>query len=736
MGKNLRRRQTLQQAIDSHRQGNLAEAERLYRSLLIGKTSDIEAMQYLGLLYMQQNRPAEALPLFTQALALNPTATDALTACAGALMQLGRAAEAIEKLDALQALRPNDADVHYNRGVVLAALGRNPEAAAAYRCALAIRPDHWSALFNLGNQEAVALHYAEAIRCYDKVLALAPGHVDVLNNSGNVLAKLGRLEEALQRFGRALTLRPDNVQAITNRANTLKELARHEEALAEYGRALAIDPNHVEAMFNLGNTLLDLGRPAEAIVSLQKAIGLRPNAANIHASYATALFEARRADEAILAYREAIRLAPEDAVVHSDLIFALNFDSTATAADHQSERKRWARRFEHLRGSARVHSNQPDPHRRLRIGYFSPYFREQAATFSFGGVLVSHDAERFEIVCYSDTKAEDAVTDRIRECAAIWHRTVDMSDDELAELVRADAIDIMIDLVGHMKGQRPGLFARKPAPVQVTAWGEPTGTGLAAIDYLLADPVLVPPPERALLAEQVFDLPNFIGFWSPDELPQPGPLPGRDRGYITFGTFNRLSKLLDPVLGVWAQVLRAVPDARLLLKDAVFDGVGQRAQILALLDREGIAAERVTLLGRSDRAGHFGAYRDMDIALDPFPHSGGMTTLDALWMGVPVITCPGSTISSRLAAASLTALGLTDLVASNMADYVARAADLARDVDALDALRSTLRPRVAASAIGDPRRYTRAVEAAYREMWRRWCESQQRSTEEMRVQGA
>jgi predicted O-linked N-acetylglucosamine transferase (SPINDLY family) len=235
----------------------------------------------------------------------------------------------------------------------------------------------------------------------------------------------------------------------------------------------------------------------------------------------------------------------------------------------------------------------------------SSHFRHQAATYAFGGVIVHHDPEQFEIVCYSDTAEEDDLSAHLRNAAHKWRRTIDLSDDRLVELVRKDQIDILVDLVGHMKGNRLRVFAVKPAPIQVTAWGEPTGTGLKAIDYLFADPVVVPMSERALLAEHVADLPNFIGFWSPDALPNPGPLPAIERGYVTFGSFNRLAKIIDPVLRLWSAILRAVPNSRLALKDRLLEQ--QRDTIIGTLAEEGISADRVTLLGHGGRAEHFAA---------------------------------------------------------------------------------------------------------------------------------
>jgi predicted O-linked N-acetylglucosamine transferase (SPINDLY family) len=273
-----------------------------------------------------------------------------------------------------------------------------------------------------------------------------------------------------------------------------------------------------------------------------------------------------------------------------------------------------------------------------------------------------------------------------------------------------------------MNGNRLPVFARKPAPLQVTAWGEPTGTGLKTMDYLLADPILAPERERHLLAERVADLPNFLGYWMPDALPEPVRLPALERGFVTFGSFNRYLKIQDPVLRVWAEILRRLPTARLVIKaDHEHVARSRPARVKALLAEEGIAEDRVTLIGRNEHTDHFSAYHGVDIGLDPFPHGGGMTTLDALWMGVPTLTFPGRTFSSRLAAASMTAVGLSDFVAADRDGYVRLAVEKASDLDALAQVRAGLRTRVATSAVGDQQKYTRAVEAAYRDMWRRWC---------------
>ena len=655
-----------------------------------GLKPDLPRRNIAGVVLRELKRFDEALLSYDRALALKPDYAEVHGNRGNALKELKRFEEALSSYDRVLVLKPDYAEAQYSRGLVLRELKRFDEALSSFNRALALKPDYANALNNRGNVLWELKRFDDALLSYDRALALKPDYADALNNRGNVLWELKRFDDALLSYDRALALKPDYAEAHANRGNALKELNRFEEALTSYDRALEVNPDLYLALNGRGNALLDQGQ----------------------------------VDEAINCYRRALAIKPDEPVIHSNLIFACNFDAAATMADHQAERARWdeqhARRFA---AAIRPHTNDPAPDRRLRIGYVSSHFLRQAATYCCGGVLLGHDPKLFEVVCYSDTLQGDDVTARLRARAAKWHDTAGLSDDALADLIRADGIDILVDLVGHMRGHRLLVFARKPAPVQVTAWGEPTGTGLSAMDYLLADPVLVPVTERGFLVEQVVDLPNFLGYWIPDPLPEPGALPALGRGYVTFGSFNRLAKILNPVLRTWAAILRALPQAHLVLKDRGLADPDQRARIGAILAEQGITAERVKLLGPTDRAGHFAAYQEIDIALDPFPHGGGMTTLDALWMGVPVVTWSGRTISSRLAAASLTALGLTDFIAPDPETYVELAVAKATDVEALSRLRANLRKRVSDSAFGDCAQYTRAVEAAYREMWQRWCDA-------------
>jgi predicted O-linked N-acetylglucosamine transferase (SPINDLY family) len=530
-----------------------------------------------------------------------------------------------------------------------------------------------------------------ALASYDHARAIDPGYAQVLSNCGNAFAAASQFKEALTFYDRSLKVRPDDVETLNDHSVVLRRLNRTDAALVSIDRALALRPDHAQALIGRG-----------------KIMRLRGDI-----------------DQAIKCFREAMKLRPDDSVLHSGLIFSLNFDPSASEADRQFERAEWDRKHAQKFSSRWVaHDNDPVPGRKLRIGYVSRYFRHDNAAYSFANAILNRDSDRFEIFCYSDTVAEDDVTDRLRERANQWYRTKQLSDDQLAELIRRDRIDILVDCVGHMVGNRLLVFARKPAPIQVTAFGEPTGTGLKAMDYLMASPVLVPESDRGLFSERIVDLPNFAGFWTPDPLPDVGPLPARTRGHVTFGSFNRVAKIGYPTIRCWAALLRRLPQARLVLKNPQLADAGQRMRIAAAFEAEGVPTTVLTILRGTDRESHFAAYNAIDIALDPFPHAGGYTTLDALWMGVPVVTWAGKTVSSRWAATSLAPLGLTDFIADSPESYVELAVAKASDLESLSRLRASLRTRMATSEFGDGARYCRAVEAAYVEMWERWCREQ------------
>ncbi|HEY7299490.1 MAG TPA: tetratricopeptide repeat protein [Xanthobacteraceae bacterium] len=682
--------QAIEQAAALHRAGQLAQAEQAYRQILKVDPDHADSLHLLGVIAHQTGHSDKAVELIGRAIRLNN----------------------------------QSADFHSNIGTAFHALGRLDEALSHYTRALDLDPDHLDARNNLGNALFKRGAVVEATSHFARAVTARPHDADAHFNLGNALLVQGRIQDAIARYQRALVLKPHWAEAHYNLGRALSFLGRVDEAKAQFRRALDIRPDYVEAYSQLAAALHKTGHVGEAEACCRQALAIRPDDADSLNVLASTLLSLGRIEEAIVTFGRAVADRPDDATVHSNLIFALNFAPAATTADQQAERAAWAERHANrVAAGGLQHGNDPSPHRRLRIGYVSSHFRRQAATYAFGGVIINHDPSEFEVICYSDTDLEDEVTRCLAARADRWHRTARLDDGALANLIGADRIDILVDLVGHMRGHRLLVFARKPAPVAVTAWGEPNGTGLPTMDYLLADRVLVPAEDRALLAEEVIELPNFLGLWLPPDFhpAQPRALPARSRGHITFGSFNRLEKIQQPVLTRWAAILSRVRGSRLVLKERTLCDSAQRNRILAILGANGVSAERVTLLPWHNPTEQFEMYQNIDLALDPFPHSGAMTTLEALWMGVPVVTCAGRTIPSRLSAASLTALDLTDFIAGDLDTYVELAVAKARDLDSLTRLRAGLRQRIADSEFGNPVRYTRAVEAAYRRIWQRWC---------------
>jgi predicted O-linked N-acetylglucosamine transferase (SPINDLY family) len=393
--------------------------------------------------------------------------------------------------------------------------------------------------------------------------------------------------------------------------------------------------------------------------------------------------------------------------------------------EHQEERRRWYERHAARFASEIVpHANNRDPERRLRVGYISPYMmRNSFGTWLFRPLIRKHDRSRFEVFLYSDVKTPDRDTQSFRDTDSVWRETVRFNDEALADLIRKDQIDILVDLTGHASANRLLTFARKPAPVQISAWGHPTGTGLPVMDYLFADPVAVPEDVRPLFAETVVDLPCFLGYEPPEYAPAIVSPPAAEGRPMTFGCLNRLSKITARCLGLWSRLLSDMPNTRLVLKDPQLSDPRMRSRIAKVFIDCGINEDRLTFLTSTPHDQHLAAYNEIDIALDPFPQSGGVSTFEALWMGVPVVALLGPSVSGRGAAAILSSLGLQDWVADSEDTYLALAKRKASDIPALAELRRGLRPLMAGSPAADSSQYTRAVEAAYREVWRSYCQS-------------
>ncbi len=432
-------------------------------------------------------------------------------------------------------------------------------------------------------------------------------------------------------------------------------------------------------------------------------------------------------DEALSAAHRALELDPDSPIAHSNLFMTMHYSGRFNAvAVYEEARKFNARHAKPLTASALQHSNDCLPERRLRIGYVSADFRQHPVGFFFQPVLANHDKQHFEIFCYSGVVKPDAFTKSFYEYSDQWRNVCWIADSELAEMIRSDHIDILVDLSGHTGGNRLLVFAHKPVPVQVTAGGHYDTTGLVAIDYLISDSFHTPPGSQQYFSEELILLPNCYNCYAPPEYaPSVTKLPATDRGYITFGCFNNLAKITPTVAGLWAKILANLPDARLEVQTRGLEDTATRDRYRNLFESNGIAQDRVGLEGGVPHNVLLSCYGAIDIALDPFPYSGGLTTLEALWMGVPVITLTGHTFAGRHSTSHLSNVGLQEFVTKNAEQYVAVATALTRDSNRLQGIRSTLRSRMAASPLCDTKGYTRDLEAAYRRMWQRWCGSRE-----------
>ena len=573
-----------------------------------------------------------------------------------------------------------------------------------------------------GNVLRALGRYVEARENYEMVLELDPAAWKALTGCGVVLNYLRDYDRAIERFSRAIEIRPDYAEAFAHRGGALLESKRKPEALANLDRAVELDPKLFEAWLFRGTALLASRRTAEALVCGEKAIGIDPASPAALTLLGNCLAALGDVDGAIGKFDEALVVRPEYYQAIVSKIFALDFSDNAGFEQHRDVRRLW---WHHVGSTIAVsrepHRNIPDPQRRLVVGYVSSDFRDHSAAKVFKPVLQYVDKTHFETVCYSCSTARDDATKRFQQLADRWRDASHWSDDRLAEQIRQDEIDILVDLSGYTDGDRLRVIAAKPAPIVVHGWGHCTPPGLPTIDYVFADPVTIPPDVRHLYLETIYDLPCMLSL---EELPEKisrTPLPALTAGFVTFGIFNRISKISDSAAQAWAQILERVAGSRLLIKDGALDDPSVRASLLARLARYGVSADRVELRGGPPRLEHLTAFNAVDICLDPYPQNGGASTWEALRMRIPVVAKLGNALSQRAAGGILTAVGLADWVAQSTDGYVDIAVERAGRLDELAALREEMPQRLEASAAGNPRLYGEAVGNAYRAMWNTYC---------------
>jgi predicted O-linked N-acetylglucosamine transferase (SPINDLY family) len=735
---------TLEQALETvlalQRQGQISQAETILRQILSQQPDCAEAQHLLGVLCAQTGRADESISLLRGAVQRHPDIPTFQINLASALFGAGRVDEAIESYRRALAAKGDSAEAWSNLGSALVAKAQYAEAEQSARKALALRPDFPEAMVVLGSALLQQGKPDEAIAHYQEAISLSPNLPSAYDNLGLALTERRRLDEALAAFDRAAALNPNSPAIFTNRSKSLRAAGRPKDAQDSARRAIALNPQLAEAHVNLALASLDLGRLDESIDSARRAIDLRPDLATAHNVLANALKDTGQVSEAISEFDRSIQLRPGNPIDLSNKIYVMQFDPNCDMKMQLAEQQKWNERFGGP--SRRLPRVDRSTAERLKIGYVTPYFYRHSQAFFLVPLLENHDHTSFEIHCYSDSIHTDDITERIKRTADSWHPIASLSDAELAQKIRADKIDILIDLTMHMALNRAPMFAMKPAPIQACWLAYPGETGLDAIDYRITDPYLDPAPSspspgspgegrggggtrtklemqitpRKSHAEIPIHLPDTFWCYNPlcEEI-DPLPPPSEKNGFITFGSLNNFCKVNEHVLRLWARVMKSVDRSRIII---LCPEGRHRESLLRVFESEGIARDRVELIKPQPRQAYLELYRRIDIGLDTFPYNGHTTSLDSYWMGVPVITLVGQTVVGRAGLSQLNNLGLTDLIAATPDEFVQIATRLIHDPARLSQLRQSLRSRMKLSPLMDDKRFARNMETACREMWK------------------
>ncbi|SFV01914.1 Predicted O-linked N-acetylglucosamine transferase, SPINDLY family, partial [Polaromonas sp. YR568] len=749
---------SFQQGLAQHDLEHFEQAKALYRQVIKIKPDHVEACNNLASLLMKDEAFDEAAAYFRRAVETDPANTDTQLNLGKALKAAGLLTEAAahyrhlidimhEPLAALLLLAdlegdlgddagaiatyrraleidPRNTQAILNQGHAYLNLKQHELAETCFRLLLEIEPTFAEGHSNLGVILKKRKNLDAAAACFRQALAIRPDFAAAHLNLGNVQQAQGQIDDAIASYRRALEIKPDFAAAHSNYGTALQFLDKLDLAEQSYRRALEIDADMAEAHNNLGIVLSFVRRSEESIACYQRAIAAKPDYAEAHANLSGVLKDVGRLDEALVSARRSLKLDPDCVIAHNNLLFIHNYVADQPAELLLADAQRFGNMAARLAQPYTDWPNSPDRERCLRVGFVSGDLCDHPVGYFLDGVLAalsSQASRRLELFGYPNRSYDDATSQRLKANCTGWHPTTWLSDEAVAQRIRDDGIDILIDLSGHTAHNRLSVFAWKPAPVQVSWLGYFATTGVAAIDYFVADPWTLLPDQEAHFSEQIWRLPETrLCFTPPAADIAVNELPALTNGYVTFGCFNNLSKMNDAVVALWARVLHAVPGSRLFLKYQQLAEASVRQRTCDRFAIHGIEPGRLIFEDYGPRADYLAAYRHVDIALDPFPFPGGTTTVEALWMGIPVLTLAGQRFLSRQGVGLLINAGLPEWVAADANDYVARAVSHCADLQRLASLRNGLRQQVLDSPIFDAPRFAHHFETALRSMWHIW----------------
>jgi protein O-GlcNAc transferase len=675
----------------NNRLGFIDEAVHCFQKATTIQPEQPEIHYNLAKTYELQGDIDAALQGFREVLRLKPDFVVAYSKLGTLQESQGELEKALENYLEAARLEPHRADAHYNVGRLLKEMRRYEEAVTSYQAAIKLKPDFVQAIYGLGTVYHLLGDAKGAMEMYKKAILLQQDHLGAYIGLGNALKELGFIDHAIECYQHISALKPDLPGAYHNLGVMLKSQGKLESAEEMIKKELQLQPDSTEAQIVLAQIRVAQGRVRESIEPLEKLLALKP----------------------------------DDVVVASALLFSMHYLPEYSSEDLAATTAKCVARFNLREQFISPPINYPVPRRRLRIGYVSGDLYNHPVGYFIETVLAHHDKSHYEIFCYYNHNKYDDLTARLQNSAHHWRRIAGRSDSEVAQLMREDGIDLLIDLSGQTGRNRLGVFALKPSPVQITWLGYFATTGLNAMDYIIADRYVVPPDEERHYTEKVVRLPNtYLCFSPPDSEMESGDLPASATGNITFASFNNNAKLTEEVIACWSRILRAIPRAQLYLKYPPFGDANVQERYRNLFANRGIDSGRIIFSGSSPREELLATYREVDIALDPYPYTGGTTTLEALWMGIPVISLRGDRFLGRIGESILANIGLTECVADSEDAYIAKAIALASDLPRLAELRSSLRSRLLNSPLCDGPGFTRDLEAAYRRMWEAWCETQ------------
>ena len=690
----------LQSALEHHMAGRLPKAEAIYQQILQIAPEHPNALHLSGVLAGQMGKKELAIELISKAILLKPDYAGAHNNLGTALLDQGKLDAAIKSYRTAISINPDLADAHNNLGTALHEQGKLDEAIEHYRRALALNPDYADAHYNLG------------VTFYDQ----------------------GKFDAAVESYRRAISINPNYAEAHYNLGNTLKKQGLLDEAAGCYHKALALKPDYAEAHCNLGTVFKEHGNLYAATQCFLKAITLKPNYAIAHCNLGNVFHAQGKLDEAVEHYHKALLYKPDFAEAYSNLLFFHAYHALLDPHAYLAQARGWELACvpaqDRQAAHARIFQRLPLAGRRLRVGYVSGDYWTHAVSYFVEQLFARHDRTRIELFAYSTHSQRDAVTERLQASVEHWVSLAEIPDAASRERIEADNIDVLIDLSGHTAHNRLGVFACRAAPVQAHYLGFMGSTGLTEMDYWLGDEVITPPETDSHFSEQVWRLPRvWVSYEGKADAPLPGWRPSQD-GAVWLGSFNNLGKLTPATLALWAKILRALPEGKLLLKTKELADAGNRQRILDSMASHGISPDRIELQDRSattNWSAHMAYYDRLDIALDPVGGvGGGTTTCDALWMGVQVITLEGDRMASRMTASMLNAIGHPEWIARSEAEYVDKVVALARDVERRKALRPVQRDQMAHSPLCDAQGLARDLESAYCKMFERWLAKQNR----------